>query len=37
LILDQVQSVATGVTTGTANKNNFIFNFQNRGLATIVY
>jgi len=29
--------VATKVTTGTANKNNFIFNFQNRGVATIIY
>ena len=29
-------TVATGVTTGTTNKN-IIFNFQNRGVATIVY
>ena len=28
--------VATGATTGTVNKTNY-FNFQNRGVATIVY
>jgi len=29
-------SVATGITTGTVDKNDY-FNFQNRGVATIVF